>query len=382
MHEKPRGQILDAAGEVAREHRADTLATDQGRARQAVVADRVAPDPLLIAAGVDLLRRCATRRQCADERAHARAGDAVDPDAELLQCLDGADVAEPARTAARQNEPDGASREAPRDRGDVLATALARADAVGRARLERVEQPVRRRVARPAEQDHVGGGRQRLMEACRRPGGRVVGDDEQHPIGLSHARLAPLVFESQQAGRHDDVLVVSLELIHDLRQRGPGRRSARKTGRRQVPHARQLSQPLCEGQVQARRRSLLVGGEHSDHRGSRALPARRRRCPCSATRRPFAGAGARRPATRRRAARSPPRRSATATHPVAPAPSWCAATRRRERARPAPLRRAARERQPVAAPASRRRPPGVRCARRRARRRRRPGERASFPRSP
>ena len=77
--------------------------------------------------------------------------------------------------------------EAPRDRGDVLATALARADAVGRARLERVEQPIRRRVARPAEQDHVGGGRQRLMEACRRPGGRVVGDDEQHPIGLPHA---------------------------------------------------------------------------------------------------------------------------------------------------------------------------------------------------
>ena len=76
--ERPR-QLLDArVPKDAFEHRLHLPALDEGVSRQGVVVDRVAPDPLLVATGVDLAGIAPARQLSTDEGAHAHAADPVD----------------------------------------------------------------------------------------------------------------------------------------------------------------------------------------------------------------------------------------------------------------------------------------------------------------
>ena len=109
-------ELLDPHVAVdAFEHRPRLLSLDQRVPRQRVVVDRVAPDPLLIAAGVDRVAVVSAREQAADEGAHAHASHPVDDDAGALQHLEHADVGERPRSAAAQHDADRSPGQPPRD---------------------------------------------------------------------------------------------------------------------------------------------------------------------------------------------------------------------------------------------------------------------------
>src|SRR5689334_4490259 len=88
------------------------------------------------------------REAAADERAAAAAGDTVDDQPAREQLLEHAYVGERARTAARQDEPERAPGQPPRQRLDHRGLRVRPADDMRVARRERVEPRVEPVTAR------------------------------------------------------------------------------------------------------------------------------------------------------------------------------------------------------------------------------------------
>ena len=135
---RPRRRRSRAAGprsawEVAGQHRC-TRCPRISEWREPVVVERIPPHPLLVAARVDLVRLHPDREHRADEGAHRAAAHAIDHEAGCEQLLEGPDVSEGARPAARQHQAGRAAGEAARRHGDGRGQRSARAQRVARAR--------------------------------------------------------------------------------------------------------------------------------------------------------------------------------------------------------------------------------------------------------
>ena len=113
-------QFLDRGlAERALEHRLRAVAADQSVARQCQIAQRAAPDPLLVAAGVHLVGVHPHREHRAHERAHAHTRHAVDRHPRGDELLQHADVRERAGTASRQHDADRVAGQPPRHAGQI-----------------------------------------------------------------------------------------------------------------------------------------------------------------------------------------------------------------------------------------------------------------------
>ena len=163
-------EVLDEAREIAPQHRLDPRALDQRVARHAIVGERTAAHPFLVAAGVDLVGLHAERVHRGDERAHAAAADAVDLDPRRRELVEHADVRECARAAAGEHDAHRAPGDPARRTRDA-ARHVARADHVQRTRRRAPRATAwrrRRGSTAPAGPPRAGPSGPRCPPAARR----------------------------------------------------------------------------------------------------------------------------------------------------------------------------------------------------------------------
>ena len=138
-----------------------------------------------MAAVADLLRPPPGRRHRGDERAHGAAAVAVDLDAVLGQLLERADVGEAPGAATGEDDPERPPDEPAREPRGARVARLGGREPVEGARRDGVDQAGHDAAAGRPEHDEVG--RRGRCAGERRVGGR----DEEQPVGLAGAEVAP-----------------------------------------------------------------------------------------------------------------------------------------------------------------------------------------------